>query len=109
MGSVPHSDARIEFRLPSDRKAEIERTAVAQNRSLTDFATEALTEAARKVLADRSRHEHVQLSNRDRDRFLAMLDAGARPNPAFAPPPDATASEPYSKNGSDRCPGRSGR
>jgi len=83
MASVPHSDARIEFRLPSARKAEIERAALAQNRSLTDFATEVLTEAARKTLADQSRYEHVQLSNRDRDRFLAMLDADAAPNAAL--------------------------
>jgi uncharacterized protein (DUF1778 family) len=83
MASVPQSDARIEFRLPSARKAEIERAAIAQNRSLTDFATEILTEAARKVLADQSRHEHVQLSNRDRDRFLAMLDSETAPNPAL--------------------------
>jgi len=83
MASVPHSDARIEFRLPAARKAEIERAALAQNRSLTDFATEVLTEAARKTLAEQSRYEHVQLSNRDRDRFLAMLDAEAAPNAAL--------------------------
>jgi uncharacterized protein (DUF1778 family) len=83
MASVSQSDARIEFRLPSARKAEIERAALAQNRSLTDFATDVLTEAARKVLADQSRYEHVQLSNRDRDRFLAMLDANATPNAAL--------------------------
>jgi uncharacterized protein (DUF1778 family) len=83
MATVSQSDARIEFRLSSARKAEIERAAVVQNRSLTDFATEALTEAARKVLADQTQHEHVQLSNRDRDRFLAMLDADPTPNAAL--------------------------
>jgi uncharacterized protein (DUF1778 family) len=83
MATVPQSDARIEFRLPSARKAEIERAAVAQNRSLTDFATEVLTEAARKVLAEQSENEHVQLSDRDRDRFLAMLDADGAPNAAL--------------------------
>jgi uncharacterized protein (DUF1778 family) len=83
MSAVAKSEARIDFRLPTDRKREIERAAMVQNRSLTDFATEVLTEAARKVLADQTRYEHVQLSDRDRDRFLAMLDAAAAPNAAL--------------------------
>ena len=83
MASIPHSDARIEFRLSSARKAEIERAALLQSRSLTDFATEVLTEAARRILAAQSRHQDVQLSDRDRDRFLAMLDADVAPNAAL--------------------------
>jgi uncharacterized protein (DUF1778 family) len=83
MPSTPHSDARIEFRLPSKRKREIERAATLQNRSLTEFATAVLTEAARKVLSEQQRHEHVELSDRDRDRFLALLDADAAPNAAL--------------------------
>jgi uncharacterized protein (DUF1778 family) len=83
MASTGPSNARIEFRLPSAKKAEIERAAVAKNRSLTDFAIEALIEAARKVMAEQARDEHVQLSKRDRDRFLAMLDADSAPNAAL--------------------------
>ena len=83
MSTLPHSNARIEFRLPSRMKKEIERAATAQNRSLTDFATTVLSEAARQVLAEQARHEHVRLSNRDRDRFLAMLDAPPVPNAAL--------------------------
>jgi uncharacterized protein (DUF1778 family) len=83
MASTTRSDARIEFRLPAKIKEEIERAATVQNRSLTDFATSVLTETARKVLAEQARHEHVQLSNRDRDRFLAMLDADSAPNAAL--------------------------
>lgn len=83
MSTSLRSDARIEFRLPSAVREEIERAAIAQNRSLTDFATAALTETARKVLAEQAQHEHVRLSNRDRDRFLAILDADAPPNRAL--------------------------
>jgi uncharacterized protein (DUF1778 family) len=77
------SGARIEFRLSFLAKEEIERAALVQNRSLTDFATAVLTETARKVLAEQTNQELVRLSNRDRDRFLAMLDADAEPNHAL--------------------------
>jgi uncharacterized protein (DUF1778 family) len=83
MATTTCSDARIEFRLSSAQKEEIERAAMVQNRSLTDFATTTLTETARKVLAEHAQHEHIALSNRDRDRFLAMLDANAAPNAAL--------------------------
>lgn len=83
MSIAVKSDARIEFRLSTEDKQEIERAATVQNRSLTDFATATLKEAARKVLAEQAEHEHVRLSNRDRDRFLAMLDSDTGPNAAL--------------------------
>jgi uncharacterized protein (DUF1778 family) len=83
MTTAPHSDARLDFRLSSEQKAAIEQAALVQNRTLTEFATTVLTEAARKVLAEHERHAHVQLSNRDRDRFLAMLDRDPAPNRAL--------------------------
>ncbi len=83
MSSPRKSDARLEFRLPSKWKAQIERAALMQNRSLTDFATAVLTEAARKVLDEDAQESRVQLSNRDRDRFLAMLSADPTPNRAL--------------------------
>lgn len=83
MASFARSNARIEFRLPAKLKKEIERAAAVENRSLTDFATAVLSEAAREVLAEQSRHEHVRLSSRDRDKFLAMLDAPPAPNAAL--------------------------
>jgi uncharacterized protein (DUF1778 family) len=84
MASFPQSNARIEFRLPAKLKKEIERAAAVENRSLTDFATSVLSEAAREILAEESRHEHIRLSSRDRDRFLAMLDTPPAPNAALA-------------------------
>ena len=83
MSAISHNDARLDFRLPSELKAEIERAALAQNRSLTEFATTILTQAARKILAQQEQYAHVQLSNRDRDRFLAMLDRDPTPNRAL--------------------------
>jgi uncharacterized protein (DUF1778 family) len=74
---------RLEFRLPAARKARIERAALVQNRSLAEFAIAAMTEVADKVLEEEARHEHVTLSDRDRDRFLAMLDAPPAPNEAL--------------------------
>jgi uncharacterized protein (DUF1778 family) len=80
MASFPQSNARIEFRLPAKLKKQIERAAAVENRSLTAFVTAVLSEAAREVLTEQSRQEHVRLSDRDRDRFLAMLDAPPAPN-----------------------------
>lgn len=82
MASISNS-ARMEFRLPPKLKQRIERAAAAQNRSVTEFATSVLAESAEKVLSEHSRHEHVVLSDRDRERFLAMLDADPAPNAAL--------------------------
>ena len=83
MSAIARSDARLDVRLPSEQKAEFERAAIVQNRSLTEFAIAAMAEAARKALAEYERDAHVQLSNRDRDRFLAMLDRDPAPNRAL--------------------------
>ena len=42
-----------------------------------------LTKAARKIIAEENRRSQLTLSNRDRDRFLAMLDADPTPNRAL--------------------------
>ena len=38
---------------------------------------------ARQVQTDANKHAHITLSDRDRDRFLAMLDADPTPNRAL--------------------------
>ena len=83
MVTAAQKDARLDVRLPTEQKAEFERAALLQNRSLTEFAIAAMSEAARKVLAEHEREAHVKLSNRDRDRFLAMLDRDPAPNRAL--------------------------
>lgn len=66
-----NSDARINFRLRSDLKKTIEDAAAEMGQSVSDFAISTLVQAARRVLHDQ---EVTRLSERDRRRFMAMLD-----------------------------------
>lgn len=72
--------ARLNFRLPPDAKEKIERAAAASGLNVTDFAVHALTNFADEVL---ERHHTRVLSDRDRDIFLALLDADDEPNEAL--------------------------
>ena len=74
-------DARLNFRLPTDLKEVIEEAAATLGQSVSDFAVSTLVRQARTVIEQRN---VTVLSNRDRDRFIALLDdAEARPNPAL--------------------------
>ncbi len=74
-------DARLNFRLPTDLKEVIEEAATTLGQSVSDFAVSTLVRQARTVIEQRN---VTVLSNRDRDRFIALLDdAEARPNPAL--------------------------
>jgi uncharacterized protein (DUF1778 family) len=73
-------EARIDFRISLEAKLQIERAAAASGRTLTDFAKEALTQKAKAVLDEQ---EVVQLSDRDRDIFLRLLDSDPAPNAAL--------------------------
>lgn len=72
--------ARLNFRLPSKTKAKIERAAVAEGLTVTDFAVHALIDMADKVL---ERHHSRKLTDRDRNLFLAILDTDDEPNEAL--------------------------
>ena len=61
--------ARLNFRLLPEAKEKIERAAVASGLTVTDEVLE--------------RHHTHKLSNRDRDIFLALLDADDEPNEAL--------------------------
>ena len=78
--SAPPAEARIDFRISTEAKKLIERAAAAQGRSLSDFAKEVLTTRAQAVL---EAYEIVQLSDRDRDIFLQMLDDDSPLDPAL--------------------------
>lgn len=74
-------DARLNFRLPSDLKEVIEEAAASLGQSVSDFAVSTLVQQARSVIEQRN---VTILSDRDRDRFMALLDdIEARPNAAL--------------------------
>jgi uncharacterized protein (DUF1778 family) len=74
------SAARLDVRLHPQAKEKIEQAAVVSHQSVTDFVVTSLLRASEEAL---QRKEIIRLTNRDRDLFLAALDAGARPNNAL--------------------------
>jgi uncharacterized protein (DUF1778 family) len=66
----PLRDERLGFRVDEPTKALIERAAQLERRKLTDFCMTALTEAARRTIAE---HETLSLSERDRAVFFDTL------------------------------------
>jgi uncharacterized protein (DUF1778 family) len=63
-------EERLGFRVDEPTKALIERAAELERRKLTDFCMTALTEAARRTIAE---HETILLSERDRAVFFDTL------------------------------------
>lgn len=61
---------RLGFRLDRHTRELIERAAHLEHRKLTDFCLTALTEAARRTIAE---HETLVLSERDRELFFDAL------------------------------------
>ena len=81
MSATAKNDARLNFRLPSHLKQTIEQAAALTGQTLSDFAVSTLVRSARSVIEE---HDRTVLSNRDRDRFLSLLDdADASPNEAL--------------------------
>jgi uncharacterized protein (DUF1778 family) len=72
------NDARINVRLAGELKSTIEEAAAALGQTVTEFTVSSVVREARRVLEDA---RMTRLSNRDRDLFLAALDAeDAKPN-----------------------------
>lgn len=81
MATMTKSNARLNFRLPDDLKTIIEEAASQLGQSVSDYAVSTLVRNAREVL---QQSNITLLSNRDRDRFLALLDdSKAKPNPVL--------------------------
>lgn len=70
-------EERLGFRVDEPTKALIERAAQLERRKLTDFCMTALTEAARRTIAE---HETLALSDRDRAVFFDALVNPPAPN-----------------------------
>ena len=66
----PAHKQRLGFRLDEQTKNLIERVAQLESRKLTDFCVAALTEAARRTIAE---HETLILSDLDRKVFFDTL------------------------------------
>lgn len=82
MPAATKADARLNFRLRTDLKQEIEAAAAQLGQSVSDFAVTTLVREARQVVHDQT---ITQLSNRDRDIFLAALDrTDLKPNKKLA-------------------------
>ncbi len=79
MKTSPKSE-NINFRVSPDAKELIEKAIVISGQSLTDFATRSLVDTATEIL---EREYLTVLSDSDRDRLLAILDADDEPNDAL--------------------------
>jgi uncharacterized protein (DUF1778 family) len=76
----PAAKERVDFRLEPEHKALIERAAACRGESMTGYAVSTLVREAQRVLRE---HEVVTLSERDRDRFLELLEKPPRPTAAL--------------------------
>ena len=81
MATSSTSDARINFRLPSELKQTIEQAASELGQTVSDFTVSTLVREAREVL---QQTQQTRLSNKDRNLFLKALDSvDAKPNNAL--------------------------
>jgi uncharacterized protein (DUF1778 family) len=69
--------ARLGFRVDHATKKLVERAAALERRSMTDFCLTVLTQATRETIA---RHENLELSARDREKFFDVLVHPPKPN-----------------------------
>ena len=82
MATTPKHDnrtraERLGFRVDEQTKELVERAAQLERRKVTDFCVSALTEAARRTIAE---HEMLVLSDRDRAAFFEALVNPPEPN-----------------------------
>lgn len=80
MTPLTNSQSRVEFRATPEVKSIIEQAAAIYGVSVSEFIKSTVVEKSREVIAH---NETRVLSNQDRDRFLALLDAPAAPNEAL--------------------------
>jgi len=71
---------RLDIRLPQATKDLIQHAADLRHQSVTQFVIATLSEEAGKIV---EQQQQIVLSNHDRDKFLQLLEAPPKPNPAF--------------------------
>ena len=72
--------ARLDLSLNQPAKEKIEQAAAVSHQSITDYVISSLLRASEEAL---ERQQLIQLTNRDRDLFLAALETDVRPNRAL--------------------------
>ena len=77
MSVVSGKASRLNVRLDDSIKGIIEQAAALLGQSVSAFAVSTLADRARAVVDE---HTTIRLTDRERDRFLAMLDQDAKPN-----------------------------
>ena len=80
LSKVRRLDSRLDVRLPQQNKDLIEEAAALTGQSVSDYVVLTLVQRSGEVL---EQHRNICLSNRDRDRFLRMLEADGKPNEAL--------------------------
>ncbi len=73
-------NARLDVRLPGRLKDLIQEAAEMSGQTMSDFVISTLRESARQIV---HQERLTVISDRDRDIFLKMLDADAKPNQAL--------------------------
>jgi uncharacterized protein (DUF1778 family) len=71
---------RLDMRLTSEQKEDLERAAAISGQPLTSFALSHLLEKAWEII---ERHQRTVLSVRDGQEFLKILDGASPPAPAL--------------------------
>ena len=77
--TVPKKQARLALRLTEEHKERIEQAAAMTGQTINSFASSELIKRSEEIL---EKEEVRRLSNRDRDIFLALLDADPEPTEA---------------------------
>ena len=73
---MAQQNTQFNIRMAVENKSKVERAARAANQSLTEFAEAAVVQRAEEVL---ERQERILLSERDFERFAALMMADTEP------------------------------
>lgn len=74
------NNSGIDLHVPAELRQVVEQAAALRGQTVGEFAVAMLADSAERVI---QQHQVTQLSNRDRDIFLAMLDDDSQPSDAL--------------------------